>query len=135
MTTLADVREAMAAAITAGCGLRMRPYASDNITAPEGHIDLAEFDPRMVFDRETATYPFRVRVFVKRPAERSAQVRLDELREVHGPTSLRAAVENDENWPDDLVQYVVVTNIGAIGTIPNSDEQLFVVDFQIEVCF
>lgn len=136
MTTIATVRDGIAKAITNGCGLRAVPYVSDNVAHPVAHVYRSEFDPRMVLGQAKAAYPFRVRVFVGRTAERAAQVRLDELCEVDGPTSLTAAVQDESNWPSGgLVDYAVVTNIGEVQLVTVAEEVLMAVDFDIEVVF
>lgn len=137
MTTISQVRAELAEAITAGCGLRASAYLSDNINAPEAHVWPLAFDPRMVLQQAKAPHEFRVRVFVGRVAERSAQIKLDELREVTGSTSLTAAVQDSDNWPTQppIVDYAVVTQIGEPETASVADEVFMVCDFDIEVVF
>ncbi|HUS42881.1 MAG TPA: hypothetical protein VMY16_09460 [Ilumatobacteraceae bacterium] len=133
MTTIAEVRDALSDAITAGTGLRCLAYLQDTIPAPCGHLRRTEFDPRMVLGRASATYPFTLRVYVGRTAEVAAQKALDELAEPTG--GICSAVEDADNWPDDLVQSAYVTSIGEpmVGTV--ADETFMVCDFNIEVIF
>ena len=137
MTTIADVRDGMAQAITAGCGLRCIAYVADSIPAPCAVISRDEMDPRMVLGKASAAYNFNVRVFVGRVAEKSAQQKLDALTEATGSGSLVAAVEDDTNWPSDVVvQYASVTRIGVVPqTVAVADDTFLSVDFDIEVVF
>ncbi len=137
MTTIAQVRDELTEAIIAGCGLRASAYLSDNVNAPTAHVWPLAFDPRLVLHQAKAAHNFRVRVFVGRVAERSAQVKLDELREVTGSTSLTAAVQDSDNWPTQppIVDYAVVTQIGEPQTDVVADEVFMICDFDIEVVF
>ena len=50
--------------------------------------------------------------------------------------SLVAAVEDDTNWPSNLVQYASVTRIGVVPqTVAVADETFLSVEFDIEVVF
>ena len=137
MTTIAEVRDGMAYAITKGCGLRCLSYVADTIPAPCAVISREEMDPRMVFGKASAVYNFNVRVFVGRVAEKASQKKLDTLTEATGTGSLVAAVEDDTNWPSDVtVQYASVTRIGVVPqTAAVADETFLSVDFDIEVVF
>lgn len=134
MPTIAQVRDGLADAITAGCGLRASGYMTDNVPHPVAHVFRGEMDPRMVMGKAKAAYPFIARVFVGRAAEVAAQKRLDELTEPTGAGSLVAAVEDGDNWSVD-VDYAVVTSIGAVQNVLIADESVLFVDFEIEVCF
>ena len=127
----------LAQAITAGCGLRCIAYVADSIPAPCAVISRDEMDPRMVLGKASAAYNFNVRVFVGRVAEKSAQQKLDALTEATGSGSLVAAVEDDTNWPSDVVvQYASVTRIGVVPqTVAVADDTFLSVDFDIEVVF
>ena len=136
MTTIADVRDGMAQAITNGCGLRCVPYVTDSIPAPCAVISRQEMDPRMVFGKANAAYQFNVRVFVGRVAEKASQQKLDTLTEPSGSGSLVAAVEDEANWTANLVHYASVTRIGLVPqTVAVADETFLSVDFDIEVVF
>ena len=137
MTTIADVRDGMAQAITKGCGLRCLSYVADSIPAPCAVISRDEMDPRMVLGKASAAYMFNVRVFVGRVAEKAAQQKLDTLTEATGAGSLVAAVEDGANWPTSVaVQYASVTRIGVVPQVVSvADETFLSVDFDIEVVF
>jgi hypothetical protein len=136
VTTIAEVRDGIASAITTGCDLRAVAYLSDNIPHPVAVVEPLPFDPRTILSESKSAHQFRVRVYVGRTAERSAQIKLDELREVTGATSLTAAVQDEDNWPTaGMVDYAMVTSIGGMQIATIADEQLMVVDFEIEVMF
>lgn len=136
MTTVADVRDGMAQAITNGCGLRVVPYVTDSVPAPCAVISRSEMDPRMVFAKASAAYQFNVRVYVGRIAEKASQKKLDELAEATGTGSLVVAVEDGDNWTDGLVDYASVTRIGEIPQVALiADEAYLTTDFDIEVVF
>lgn len=127
------VRVGLSRALTAGTGFRVSPYPSDSTPAPCGEIDSDEFDPRMVFGRAKTTYPFIVRFYVGRAAERASFKKLDQLR---NPTDgVMSAVENPDNWPDDLVDSAYVTLVGRPGEVTLAGEKYLVCDFNIEVIF
>jgi hypothetical protein len=108
----------------------------DTVPAPCAVIFREEMDPRMVFSKASAVYNFNVRVFVGRVAEKAAQQKLDTLTEATGDGSLVAAVEDEANWPANLVQYASVTRIGAVPqSAAVADETFLSVDFDIEVVF
>jgi hypothetical protein len=134
MTTVAQVRDGLAEAITNGCGLRASGYVLDTIAAPCAHVFRREMDPRLVFSKAKAEYRFGVRVFVGRIAEKPAQQRLDELTEASGAGSLVVAVEDSDNWPV-TVDYAVVTLIGEPQQVTVADEVFLAVDFDVEVVF
>lgn len=135
MTTVAEVRDALAIAVRDGCGLRTIAYPSDNLPVPCAVVSRLEMDPRMVFGKATATYPFRVMVFVGRIAEKASQKKLDILTEATGSGSLVVAVEDGDNWPDGLVDYCSVTLIGQPLEAAVAEETYLAVAFDIEVVF
>ena len=132
MTTLAEARDGLAEAITAGTGLRMYAYQGDTVNAPCGFVRSDEFDPRMVLGRDKAAYPFTVTVYVARVAEVAGFKKLDELREPVG--GITSAVEDGDNW-SVTVDYAQVVNIGTPTATAHADDVYLTCDFEIEVCF
>lgn len=132
--TITGVRTDMAAAITAGCGLRMSAYESDNVNTPIGIVSLLEFDPRLVFSKAKAEYPFRVRVYAGSPSERANQVLLDGYRELDGSGSLTAAVEDLTNW-SEAIDYASVVSVGELREQLVADQLCMVCDWEVEVVF
>jgi hypothetical protein len=135
VTTVRQVRTALAEAITAGCGLRAFPYVADTIPAPCAQVFRREMDPRMVFSKAKASYQFGVRVFWPRAAEVNAQQKLDEFTEATGAGSLVGAIEDGDNWTVD-VDYASVILIGETQTVTTvAGEEFLTVDFDVEVVF
>lgn len=132
MTTTAEVREALALA-GSYCGREVKPYAQSTVNAGSGYVMRREFDPRMVFGGTKVTYPFMVRFYFLAVSVESAQQDIDTLCDVAGDGSFRAAVQNGENWPADLVDYAQVTNVGEINDSTVDGTNYFTVDFDIEV--
>lgn len=132
--SLAEARDGLATAITAGTGLRCIAYLTDTIPAPVAHIRRLEFDPRYVLGRASAEYPFMARAYVGRVAEIAAQKRLDELADPTG--GICSAVEDGDNWPDGTpVQSAWVTLIGEARDQLVADESFLFCDFEITVVF
>ena len=133
MTTLNEVHDGLAGAIRDGAGLRCLPYLADTIPAPCGHLERDEFDPRMVLGRASATYPFTLRIYLPRTAEVASQKVIEGYAEPLG--GITSAVENPDNWPDNLVQSAYVTFIGRATIETVADETFMTCDFNIEVIF
>lgn len=132
MPTISEVRDSIASAITAGCGLRAVPLLTDSLNPPVAVVVASEYDPRLVLGKAKAEYPFTVRVYVNRPAERSAQLTLDGYREPSGTGSVVAAIEDLDNWTE-TVDYASVTRVGAPTEALIADDLVMAVDFDIEV--
>lgn len=134
-TTLAQVRVALADVIGYVAGTPASPYLVDSFTTPSFQLWAAEYDPRMVFDRAKVTVPFRARVFVGRTAEIDAQKLVDLYRDPDGPRSIVAAVEDEDNWPADLIDTAYVTLVGEPAVATIADHEYLTCDFEIEVIF
>ena len=132
MTSTADVRQALADAGSV-CGRTVNPYFTGTVVAGSGYVLRREFDPRMVFGQTKVPYPFLVRFFFNGSAETSAQQEIDTLCDIAGYGSFLAAVQDEANWPDDLVDYAQVVNVGDIGETSIGGADYLTVDFDIEV--
>lgn len=136
MTRLADVRAALAEAVQTGSGLRCYPYLMDTINAPCAFVERRAMDPRMVFGQSKAIYPLQVRVFLPRDSERQSQIDLDELADVQGgERSLIAAVQDGDNWPDNLVDYVEVVRVNDTALVDVGGVTYITTAFDLEVCW
>lgn len=133
MATIAQVRTALASAVTDGTGLRAEPLVLDSVNAPVAEVVRRPMDPRYIFSGTKANYALTVRVYWPRTAERTAQEGLDRLCEIQGPGSMVAAVEDGANWPDDLVDYAQVVRVGAVLAVERGGVEYLVVDFDVEV--
>lgn len=127
-----EVRQALAGAVTQ-CGLRCSPYVLDQVNAPCAEIDRRAWDPRMVFAQGTGARAFVVRCLYDRTAEISAQKLMDEHMELSGASSLVAAVQDEANWPDNLVHYAAVTSIGDPVEVERGGIAYLCVEYEIEV--
>lgn len=138
MTTIAQARQALAAAVTTGTGLRCERYQLDVINAPEACIVRREMSPGIVFDAGPEEFHFAVRVFAGRSADRQSQVLLDTYCEISGATSVKAAVETSANWGAISLDYARVTRIGEpfiFAQVPEVGPFFFAVDIDVEVVF
>ena len=113
-TTIGDVREAAAAAITVATDLRAFAYLSEILAPPCAYISPVDFDPRMVMGSGVTTYPFQVRLFFAAEADQQMQKLIDQYRDVSGTLSITVALQDGTNWPDNLVQSVSVTRVGEL---------------------
>lgn len=133
MTTIRQVREAMAAAITAGAELP--GSAVDGAVPNSGTFQVVRgaYDPRFVFSGTKQMYPFKVRVFAG-VAANDANVRLlDEYAEAEGDRSIVAAVQNGTLWPDGLVDYAQVVQVSEVALASYPEAQFLMVEFDVEV--
>src|SRR5436189_3203758 len=95
--TLAEVRAAIAADITAATGLRCSPYLKDQATPPDSMIDI-EGPERITFtDQGAHAYTATLLYIDQRVSEKAAQERCDELRDPFHTRSLAQAINNGEN--------------------------------------
>lgn len=133
MPTINEVCEALAEAVDTISGLRAIGYADDQVNPPQAHVYTRDFDPRMTMGG-SASRPvlLGVRVFVRRVDARSAQKALRDYMEQSGSTSVRAAIEDPDNW-SKTVHYAEVTNIGQPFEFESPSEIYWAVDFDVDV--
>jgi hypothetical protein len=132
MATIAQVREALAAAVEV-TGLECKAHPKDLINPPVAHIMRPAFDPRVVFSGARQRLLFKIRVYVKRAAEAGGDELLDEYCDVTGQRSVYAAVQNGDNWPDDLIHYAEVQLIGETGIYETGGVQYLGAEIDVEV--
>lgn len=133
MPDINEVCEALAGAVASIPGLRALGYADDQITPPQAHVFTRAFDPRLTMGG-SASRPVAlgIRLFVRRPDPRTAQRTLRSYMEQDGTTSVRAAVEDPDNWTE-TVHYAEVTGIGQPFEVETPNEMFMAVDFDIDV--
>ena len=134
MPTVQEVRTALADAI-AVTGLRSAPMWQDTFTAPIAIITRREFDPRLVFTSNRATYQFTVTIYADRTNERTAQVLLDDYCELSGAGSVVAAIQTAANWSGVTIDYVQVTRIGEVSATSQGESNYLTVPIDVEVVF
>lgn len=132
-TSIADVRKAMADCLKLVEGLESQAYPIDTINPPCAHVVRKSMDPRTVFTGSTNVYGFGVVLYVSRTADEWGSATVDAYCEVSGARSIKAALEDEANWPTDLVHYVSVTQIGETAVTEVAGVQYLVVEFDIEV--
>lgn len=158
MPTVSDVRDSLAAAITAGTGLRATALVQDVLVAPIAVVSRRAFDPRLVFSQSKTAYQFTVTVYADRTDERSAQQQLDDWVDVVGIRDL--LLETGDNWlledgsltsaesfpsvvlaiQDDAlwgvtVHYAQVTRIGEVQAVIIGESNYLAIELEIEVVF
>ncbi len=135
MTTIAAVRAALAeAASVDGCPVAEHP--SDAFDAPGGYVNRMAYDPRLVFTGSKYLVPFRVWVCVTGVDPVAAGVALDPLVDLSAEVNVPAAIQDEDNWPDDLVDYVQVVLIGELTEVRQEvGDKYFGIPIDVEVCW
>lgn len=128
----ADVRMALASAITAGTGLQCDPYVMDHVNAPCVMLGRNEMDPRFVFSATKNSFNFRVTLFVSRQSEVAAQQAIDLYADPLSASGIRQAIENSALWTVS-VDYAQVNKIGPVREIESAGVIYMSVDFDVEV--
>lgn len=134
MPTVTEVRDDLAAVITAGTGLRAAPLVQDTMVAPIAVVSRRPFDPRMVLSQASAAYLFAVTIFADRTNERASQRLLDSYSELSGSTSVLAAIQDGTLWSVD-VDYAQVTQIGDVQAVIVGESNYLAVELLVEVVF
>jgi hypothetical protein len=136
MTTLAEVHAGLADAVSTV--LNCDPYESDKINVPGAQVVAPPYDPRMVFSGGKTVYPFKVRVYGSRTIPEATFEAMCAYREASGTKSLVAAIQDGDNWPDDLVDYAQVQQVGEFQSIEIPAGQgawYLAFEIDVEVCF
>ena len=128
MPSIREVRQALADAASA-CGTQIYPNDPDQPTSGSGWVYRREFDPRMVFGDTTTAYQMGIAVVFNR---NGGLAPLDDICEPSGVGSLRAAVENGDNW-GVTVDYAQVTRVSEVNVVDLGGVQYLSVEFDIEV--
>lgn len=136
MTTLDQVHEAIAGAVSTV--LTCDPYESDSLNVPCAQVVAPAYDPRLVFSGAKQVYPFKVRVYGSRTIPEAT---FEEMCKYRGPTgalSIVAAIQNEDLWPDDLVDYAQVQLVGEFAEleIPQGSNAWYIAfEIDVEVLF
>lgn len=135
MTTVGQVRDAIKDAVHV-TGIRSESYVLGAVNPPVAMVNRPAYDPRLVLGNERVAVEFTVTVYMQRDIEVAAQTLLEEYADPFGPKSIRQAIEDETNWPDQLVHYAQVINIGEVGItrIAEGIEYLSAV-ITVEVCW
>jgi hypothetical protein len=136
VTTVKDIRQALAQAVET-TGLRCEPYLSDQINPPCAMVGRREKSPDLVFTEVTQVDPFYISVWVPRAEERTGQEMLDEYFDRTGVLSIKAAIEDGDNWATSLgVDYCKLLSWGEpqLGTDANGGTYI-TATIDLEVCW
>ena len=128
--SIADAREALAAAVDGIDGLRCPDgYIRGSVNPPEAMIDYTvAYD--LVFARGADSHDFKIKVFDKLTDERSAQIRFDRLRDGSDTGSVKYAVEN---YATAAYDYARVTEASDISVATVGGVDLLMVEWTVEV--
>jgi hypothetical protein len=132
MPTIQETCDAVAQVVGTIDGLRALAYVDDQINPPQAHVTTREFDPRMILGDSKREFQLGVRVFVRRTDPRTAQKQLRGFMEPSGTGSVRAAIEDEDNW-NVTVDYAEVTNIGEPFEAETANDVYWAVDFDVDV--
>jgi hypothetical protein len=133
VTTIADVRVAIAGAIDTISGLVCFPYESDIIKQlPAAFIGRGSMNPDLVLSGTKQAYAFTVMLYTQRTLERQAQVQLDAFCDMAGALSIRTAAENETLYTANLVHYVEVKSVSETMESTVAGVPYFVVKFELE---
>jgi hypothetical protein len=134
VTTIADVREDMAAVLSTLADWSVSSYIGDQVFPRMIKIARPAFDPRMVFQQTKAVHQFKVTAYAPRATPETSEAALDALCELTGNTSLIAAIQDGSLWTVD-VDYAQVTKCGAVYATQwvDSTTEYLACDFEIEV--
>ena len=137
MTTIQDVREAIAQAAQEIDGWRASAYVGEQINPPQIKVSMPAFDPRMVFGQSRVTHTFRCFAYYTRTAGDAGERALDALAELTGAGSFIATVQDEANWSTLDVYYASVTNVGEVSVTQFGTDtaEYFVRPFDVEVCW
>jgi hypothetical protein len=132
MTTIADVRQSLADAVATVVPMATA-YLQDVQHVPSAQIMRKQMTPSMVFGDTKQVYLFGVLVYANRTIEANGQEWLDQVCEMTGASSLKAAIEQSSNWAA-TVDYAKVTNVGQTQLVQfDSGAQYLMVEFDVEV--
>lgn len=132
MSDTQDVRDELQSRLEAisldGGNLRVVPFTAVSVSPPVAM--LAEGNPftnyRVALDRGTQVYNFVVTAIVSKVSERNATKRLDALRDMNGPASVRAALEVQSGTVVDFVNVHEASpaTVFTFGVAPNAVDYL-----------
>lgn len=130
MTTIAEVREALASA----CRIRATAYITDSVNTPVAVVSLNDVNYDIVMGRGGDEWQYTIAVYASRTNEKAAQKYLDDLREPTGDTSLKTLVEGDAGLAE-LVDYARVRTASPVRAAAVGQAQYLFVEFAVEIVY
>lgn len=132
MTTIADIRNALAAAVES-TGLSCDPYVRMQVNAPQAMVNRMAMSPQMVLGGSKSQYAFRVTLYVNLTQEIEAQQALDNYCMLSSDTSIVDAIEG-YNW-SGIADYGEVTQVGETTVQDVGGVSYLTVDFDLIIVF
>lgn len=135
MTTLKDIRVALADMVETL--IPCTPYSTDAVVPPCAMIERRQMTPDLVFGETTQIAALAIRLYFQRTEEVSGQMDLDELFDRDGSRSIKAVIENGDNWATSLgVDYCKLISWGEPQTIADkSGAEYLTARIDLEVCW
>ena len=129
MTTLEEVRDAIAGCATTIDGWRASAYIGEQLNPPMIKVSMPAFDPRYVFGQTSNEYNFRCYAYYTRAAGDSGERALDDL-----VWPFIEAVQDETNWPV-IIGYAEVVNVGEVTVTQFGTDaaEYFVRSFDVKV--
>jgi len=132
-SSISDLRARLAEALRTIPTLRIFEVLPDNPNPPGIAINLERVVYDSVFARGADEYEFTLRLFVARSDDRTAQIRIEEYVAGNGPSSVKAAIENDPTL-GGVAQTIRVSEARNVGTQDRPDgTSLILVDFIVTI--
>lgn len=133
MTTIAEVRDNLAAIIDTLDDWQGSAYVGDAVTTNVIKVYRSSFDPRMVFGSAKTAIPFKCVAYAKRIESAASEAAFDALAEQTGTGSLIAAVALSSNWTV-TVDSAQVVEVGEVAVQSWGDGvEYLVCPFDVEV--
>ena len=128
MSSVAQVKTAIASALGSVSGLRTYARQPDQVNVPMAFPTLRSIEYHGTMANGMVTHNYDITVIVGRAAERSAEILLDSYLS-YGSGSIRSALEDDRTL-GGTVQTSIVESAGNIQTIDANDTTYLAVDFR-----
>ncbi len=109
MAKIQDIRDGLAAAIRGIAGLNAYSYAEDAVELPAASVFGPEVDYDKTFGNGSDDYKFWVILLVNRTEPVTAQKQLDLYLDPYSSTSIKRAIEENEDLKS-VVDFAVVRN-------------------------
>jgi len=132
MTSIAQIRDGIAANLTTITGLRTTTTIPDNPQPPVAIIQPSSINYDRAFARGLDEYNFVVTLIVGRASERQAQRLLDLYCDGTGSSSVKTAIESNRTLTG-LIQDLRVVAMRNYGTISIGDVTYLAAEFDLVV--
>lgn len=132
MTTISQIRTALASGLYPVFGRRVSSYVPDQINPPQAVVTLQRVNYDSAFGRGMDTFEFAVLAFVGRADERTGQDLLDGYGAGSGATSVKEALESDKTL-GGLVFDLRVESMADLGPYLVGDTTYLTASFAVTV--